>query len=725
MITGAGKKPRISLANQVLLGLVFGVLAGVCFGEMVAPLQWFGDAFIKLLQMTIIPYIVVSLITSLGSLSYEQAKSLGIEIGKFMLLLWGLGLVAMYSVTWMFPEWESASFFSNALLEADQDVNLIDLYIPSNPFQSLSQSYIPAIVVFCIATGIALIGVKEKKALMEQAHTLSEAFIKVTQFVVKLMPLGIFAMTAATAGTMDLSQFERLQVYFAAHIVMTLLLAYWLLPALVAVITPFRFRDIAGIARDAMITAFAAGNIFLVLPILIERTKELYRKYDLADENTERLPDIIIPVVFSFPNLGKLLTIVFILFAAWFAGSDVDLATYVGVAINGLISLFGSVFLTVPMLLDELELPADLMQLFVVSSLFSSRFTSLLAAMHVFIIAVGSTAILTGNAKLSMRRLATYALLTPVVFGITLLGTGMLLSKVVDTEYVLDEVVENMQAAEEQPPEVTKHLSAKADQALAPRSLLKIIESGVLRVGYNPDQVPFSYFNAKGDLVGFDIELVHDLAADLDVDLEFIPYRIGSGGGAMLNRGDFDIAVSGLQITAKRLTKLRFTRSILDLHYSLVVKDHRAEDFQTEDNIRKAGPLKVAAVGDYSIIPLLEGKFPNLEIVQIGSDQEFFTARKAEFDGLLISLEAGKTWTMLYPEYATVFRRTEIKSFPASWALAHNNLDLLTYLNSWLELRQAMGTIDRLYDYWIQGENAAPAKARWSVIKDVLHWVDE
>ena len=715
---------KLSFATIVILCFLLGIVTGLFFGELVAWMGVIGDAFIKLLQMTIIPYIVVSLITSLGSLSYEQAKSLGIEIGKFMLLLWGLGLAAMYSVTWMFPEWESASFFSNALLEADQDVNLIDLYIPSNPFQSLSQSYIPAIVVFCIATGIALIGVKEKKALMEQAHTLSEAFIKVTQFVVKLMPLGIFAMTAATAGTMDLAQFERLQVYFAAHIVMTLLLAYWLLPAVVAVITPFRFRDIAGIARDAMITAFAAGNIFLVLPILIERTKELYRKYDLADENTERMPDIIIPVVFSFPNLGKLLTIVFILFAAWFAGSDVDLATYVGVAINGLISLFGSVFLTVPMLLDELELPADLMQLFVVSSLFSSRFTSLLAAMHVFIIAVGGTAILTGNAKVSMRRLFTYALLTPVVFGITLLGTGMLLSKIVDTEYVLDEVVENMQAAEEQPPEVTKHLSAQADQALAPRSLLKIIESGVLRVGYNPNQVPFSYFNANGDLVGFDIELVQDLAADLGVDLEFIPYRIGSGGGAMLNRGDFDIAVSGLQITAKRLTKLRFTRSILDLHYSLVVKDHRAEDFQTEDNIRKAGPLKVAAVGDYSIIPLLEGKFPNVEIVQIGSDQEFFTARKGEFDGLLISLEAGKTWTMLYPEYATVFRRTEIKSFPASWALAHNNLDLLTYLNSWLELRQAMGTIDRLYDYWIQGENATPAKARWSVIKDVLHWVD-
>lgn len=113
--------------------------------------------------------------------------------------------------------------------------------------------------------------------------------------------------------------------------------------------------------RD-MVTAFAADNIFIVLPILIERNKELYRKYDLSNEDTERMPDIIIPVVFSFPNLGKLLIIVFVLFAVWFAGSDIDLPTHVSIATNGLVSLFCSVCLTEPVLPNELQLPADLFQ---------------------------------------------------------------------------------------------------------------------------------------------------------------------------------------------------------------------------------------------------------------------------------------------------------------------------------------------------------------------------
>ena len=45
----------------------------------------------------------------------------------------------------------------------------------------------------------------------------------------------------------------------------------------------------------------------------------------------------------------------------------------------------------------------------------------------------------------------------------------------------------------------------------------------MLRVGYLPDNLPFAFFNAAGDLVGFDIEMAHTLARDLRVELEFVP----------------------------------------------------------------------------------------------------------------------------------------------------------------------------------------------------------
>jgi len=49
------------------------------FGEMAAPLSILGNAFIRLFQMTVIPYVAVSLITAIGSLNYRDAKELALK----------------------------------------------------------------------------------------------------------------------------------------------------------------------------------------------------------------------------------------------------------------------------------------------------------------------------------------------------------------------------------------------------------------------------------------------------------------------------------------------------------------------------------------------------------------------------------------------------------------------------------------------------------------------
>ncbi len=149
------KLKNLSLSTVVIICFILGILNGLIFGEMVAWMGVVGDAFIKLLQMTIIPYIIVSLITGLGMMTYDQAKLLAVKVGKLMLVFWGLGLISIYFIQFIFPQWQAGSFFSTTLLEAPKEISFADLYIPSNPFFSLTNSYIPAIVVFCMATGIA------------------------------------------------------------------------------------------------------------------------------------------------------------------------------------------------------------------------------------------------------------------------------------------------------------------------------------------------------------------------------------------------------------------------------------------------------------------------------------------------------------------------------------------------------------------------------------------
>ena len=97
---------------------------------------------------------------------------------------------------------------------------------------------------------------------------------------------------------------------------------------MVTPLTPFKYRDIIGLTRDALVTAFTTGNLFVVLTVLTENCKHLFEKYNLKEEKTDTYVDVIVPISFNFPNIGKLLMLLFILFAAWFSGSTFSLMQY-------------------------------------------------------------------------------------------------------------------------------------------------------------------------------------------------------------------------------------------------------------------------------------------------------------------------------------------------------------------------------------------------------------
>jgi Na+/H+-dicarboxylate symporter len=109
MATETKKKFRLSLSGSILLGFMLGILCGLFFGEYCAGLKIFGDAFIKLLQMSILPYIVISLIVGIGRLSYQEAKVLAIKAGSLLLVFWGIALAVIFCL-WHFPVWKPPPF---------------------------------------------------------------------------------------------------------------------------------------------------------------------------------------------------------------------------------------------------------------------------------------------------------------------------------------------------------------------------------------------------------------------------------------------------------------------------------------------------------------------------------------------------------------------------------------------------------------------------------------
>ena len=408
----------LSVSSQVVLALLLGVVVGLFFGERIAFLQIIGKAFILLLQMTVLPYIVLSLITGLGNLTYQQVKTLALRVGTLLLISWGLAFVVILLMPLAFPTWISASFFSTSLIEKQEEVNLLTLFIPANPFYSMSNNFVPAVVVFSVAVGVALIGIENKQTLLGTLDALNRAMGRITQFMAKLTPFGVFAVVASAAGTMSFEELARLQVFLVMYVLMATLLTFWLFPALITSLTPLTYRQVVGATRDVLITAFATGSALIVLPLLIERSQELLRQSALSTPETERTVEVIIPAFTSFPKSGTLFPMSFVLFAGWFAGTPVVVAHYPMFLFLGLVSFFGSVNIAIPLLLDTLRIPSDLFQLYLATIIVTNRFSVLLTTMNNLVLSLLGACAVGGLLTLRWGRLARNGIITLVLLAL-------------------------------------------------------------------------------------------------------------------------------------------------------------------------------------------------------------------------------------------------------------------------------------------------------------------
>ncbi len=209
-------KARPDLSTQVLIGLVAGSAVGLFIGDRAKTFQVWGDAYVQLLQMTVLPYVTMSLVGGLGALKAGAASRLGARFALLLLALWVVALIAVFSFPLMFPHIESASFFSTTLLEDSAPLDLVGLYIPTNPFNALANNVVPAVVLFSALLGLALIGVPRKEAALDAIQVLTRAVERIARFVVALTPYGVFAIAAVVAGTFEPVQAARVQVYLVA-----------------------------------------------------------------------------------------------------------------------------------------------------------------------------------------------------------------------------------------------------------------------------------------------------------------------------------------------------------------------------------------------------------------------------------------------------------------------------------------------------------------------------
>ncbi len=714
---------HLSFSYQILIALVAGVATGLFFGELTEPLSVVGSVFVRLLQMTVLPYVLFSLVSSVGKLSPSTVRGLlkagsGLVVGSWLL---ALGFVALAPLA--FPPWQSASFFSDALVRENRALDLLALYLPSNPFHALANNIVPAVVVFSLAVGAALIGVPNKTRVIEVLDVATAALTRVTTSVSRFMPLAIFAVTASAAGTMSVDEISRLQVYFALYLFASIALTFAVLPAALAIWTPLRYGTVFRVCGDALVTGFTTGNLLITLPMMIEGCKEILRQEGLESEEANAAIDVLIPVTLNAPLMGKLLTLIFVPFAAWFVGTPLEPEQFLGFLSSGLVTYFGSVNAAMPFLLDTYHIPADMFELFLVTGVVSARFSTLLTSLNMIVIGLLGALILSGAIRINRRSLIALAGIAAVAVAVVLGGAKALFTKTFTANYEKAEAVRGMTLRGRLVPWQVEPLSAEDALPPARRSfgVQEIRERGRLTVGFQRDNLPYAFLNSSGTLVGLDVELAHRLATELGVSLTFVPMELGQFGDA-LEVGRIDVALAGLPMTTLASAELGLTHSYLDATLGLVVRDHDRQDFKTMVDLVQMDGVRIAVVKDHFLKRRVESLLPRARIEAIASPREFFEDSSRQFDALLFTAEAGAAWTLLYPEYTVVVPQPVTARMPIVMAVAPENNELRVFINEWIDLARALGVVQRAYDHWVLGQDAQPEQPRWSVLRNVLGW---
>lgn len=712
-------------STQMIVAMLVGFGVGLFFGESVSWMGTIGTSVILLMQMTVLPYIVVSLVGGIGKLQKSTAKLIFSRAGLIMLLLWLLAMVMVALMPLSFPIVESASFFSTSSIEPITPIDYFKLYIPSNPFESMADGYVPAMVVFSIAMGLALIGMQgeHKQQILTFMHTSSEIFSRITQGLVKILPIGIFAMSASAAGTMGVDEFASMQVYLISYFVLCLLLTFWVLPWIVALLTPITFAQALRISKSSLVTAFATGNIFIVIPVIVEECKQVMREHDDLCEDGATLIEILVPIAFTFPNIGKLTVILFVYFAGWFNGTPVDISSIPSLSISGLLALFGSVYVAIPFMLDLVKLPADLFQLFVMSGFITGKFTSIAAVMNLFVLTLLTASLFQKSLKLRPPQLLKMSIGIGASVIATILVCRIAMGMFIHSPEITSGVIANMQVADKVPTKVNKQFPVVGKTPSTPiRSVQAIRDAGTLRVGYIPSNVPFSYYNNAGQLVGFDTAMANKLAEDLKVKIEFIPFKKDKLA-ASLKAGFFDIAMSGLAMDIEQMDALSYANPVLELNIAIATRDHLVNEFKTNDSIKEMQGMTIAYVEHGDAIEEAKKMAPNIKFVKIEGYKDFFRQKKHKYDAVVISAQAGSAWTLFFPGYGIALLENK-SHYPVAYAVAQSNQSLLNYINNWQRLRKVDGTQEQIYDYWMLGKGAEKVEPRWSIIRNVLHWVD-
>jgi cyclohexadienyl dehydratase len=235
--------------------------------------------------------------------------------------------------------------------------------------------------------------------------------------------------------------------------------------------------------------------------------------------------------------------------------------------------------------------------------------------------------------------------------------------------------------------------------AFAQSALNDILRGGVLKVGTTGDWNPMSVRDpATNSYVGYDIDIMTELATDLGVTLEMVPTDWKTLVNGVV-AGNYHMTGSA-SISPARLKAAGYSHSYIDVQMFPFTTEDKMGNFDGWDSINKPG-VKVATTLGTSFEKMVKDWFPEAEIIVVEAPargfQEVLSGRA---DVFVTSNIEGSELVAKFPNVRQVKVDAPREPTPIAMLLPQADQVWINYVNSWIELKKAQGFFEKTAVKW-------------------------
>ncbi|AOH52996.1 glutamate:protein symporter [Peribacillus muralis] len=284
------KKIKLSLASQIFIGLILGIIVGAIFyGNATAQnfLQPFGDIFLRMIKMIVVPIIVSSLIVAVAGVGDLKAVGkLGAKsLSYFVVVTLTAIAVGLISANIIQPgagvnmnnleQTDISTYVDTA--ETKQHESFVDTLIhivPSNPVKAMVEGDMLAIIFFSVLFGLSIAAIGEKgKPVFRFFQGTAEGMFYLTNMVMKFAPIGVFALIGVTISKFGLESLIPLGK-LALSVYGTMIFFVIVVLGLIAKFVGFNIFTLIKLLKAELILAFSTASSEAVLPKIMEKMEK-------------------------------------------------------------------------------------------------------------------------------------------------------------------------------------------------------------------------------------------------------------------------------------------------------------------------------------------------------------------------------------------------------------------------------------------------------------------